>query len=183
MFDNITVQEVVRWKYPKVPHIIRGSSYEKIEWNLKNEFVTPSKEEFSVIEDEYRAFKVEMRALSLKEKLIAVCDERQSSVLRLFLKEKASDGQQKRYQRKYERAKRGDFSPEENTAIIQKHEFVLSQIDNFVDMIETARQYITDNVIDAGEYERAEQLIHAASQLDATTTPESLKTMLSGVTA
>lgn len=112
--------------------------------------------------------------------LISLCDSKQSEAEHLLLAHKATPKQLERYRDKYERAKAGEFSVEENQAIILAHETIRDELRKFADMIELFRQSV-EVLIEEGELKKATVIMEAAQLFDATTTQADIEQLLSSV--
>ena len=113
-------------------------------------------------------------------RLISLCDTKQVEAERLLLGHKSTPKQLERYRDKYERAKAGEFSSEENSAIVLAHETIRDELRKFADMIEFFRQSV-DKLIDDGELKKAEGVMEAAEGFDATTTQADIEQLLSSI--
>ncbi|ODS22899.1 hypothetical protein AB835_11650 [Candidatus Endobugula sertula] len=115
-------------------------------------------------------------------RLMRLCDSKQNEAERLLLKHKNTVRQKERYRDKYERALAGEFSVEENTAIIQNHEVVRDALRAFADLIEHFRSAVDDWIVD-GQLEKAERAIAEATSFGAATTLDDVKMLLANVEA
>ncbi len=117
------------------------------------------------------------RTKRVQKELIELCDRKQSEAQALILGYKATSLQIERYKDKYERAKTGEFDEATNSIIIQKHEEYIKAIRNLVDLIEYFRSAVDDLII-AGELDKANELIQKAESFGATTTLEDIQGLL-----
>lgn len=116
----------------------------------------------------------------LKKELMRLCDKKQRDAEVLILGYKATPKQVERYKDKYERAKEGGFEDAVNAAIIQKHETARSKISYFIDLIEEYREFV-DDLIQAGEIDKAGKALEAGQPLGADTTREDILEILGGL--
>lgn len=122
---------------------------------------------------------VEVTPESLKREVVWACDKKQDEVGQMLLGEKFTLGQIKRYELKYDSAKKGEFSDAENAAIIVAHEAYLALFKEKINLIEMARHGIS-RVIETGDLIRAESLLDTVKEFGADTTKESLVTLFAG---
>lgn len=101
--------------------------------------------------------------------LMILCDTKQDEAVKLVLGYKATPYQIERYKDKYERAKAGEWDSATNTEIITNYETYLGNVRAFVDLIEYFRSNVDDLII-AGNLDRANELIELAKGFDETTT-------------
>ena len=114
----------------------------------------------------------------LEKQLMRLADTKQESAEALILGYKATPKQIERYKDKYERAKEGEFADEVNAVIIQKFEDVRSDVRQLTDLIEVYRGFV-DDLIQAGELDKAEQAIEAGRSFDETTTQDDITNLFS----
>jgi len=116
----------------------------------------------------------------LANQLMFLADTKQEDAEGLILGYKATPKQIERYKDKYERAKEGEFDDATNQIIIQKFEAMRSAIRQFTDMIEEYRGFV-DDLIQAGELDKAEKAIEAGRSFRAETTREDIMKLLGGL--
>lgn len=109
--------------------------------------------------------------------LMTLCDTKQEQAQKLILGEKATPLQLARYDDKYARAKDGEFEDAVNQAIITKYEQARSAIRSFVDLIELFRGAV-DDLIKAKSFKKAEELIVAGKDFDASTSIADIQALL-----
>ena len=100
---------------------------------------------------------------------MTLCDKKQDEVQKLVLGYKATPMQLQRYEDKYKRAKAGEWDQELNDSIIANHEAYLTAMRNLVDLIEYFRSK-TDDLIIAGDLDKANEVIAGAEAFDQNTT-------------
>lgn len=140
--------------------------------------VQPSK--FDVWSDGSWVEDSDARKVSAELSLIALADTKQQDAQKLILGYKATTLQIERYKDKYERAKEGEFDDATNQVIIQKFEYMRSAIRQFTDMIEEYRGFV-DDLIQAGELDKAEKAIEAGESFGAETTKADIEALLGGL--
>ncbi len=129
------------------------------------------------LENEAKKIENQAKIQNIQISLMELCDRKQSEAQALILGYKATPLQIERYKDKYERAKAGEFDEAINTIIIAKHEEYIKAIRNLVDLIEYFRSAVDDLII-AGEFDRASELIQKAESFGATTTLEDIQGLL-----
>lgn len=110
----------------------------------------------------------------VKKELMELVDYKQENVYKFVLGYKATKHQIERYKDKYERAKSGEFSINENKVIIEKFEIMRNVIRGFVDLIELFRGNVDDLIV-AGELDMALRLIHEAKSFSQNTTKQDIE--------
>lgn len=116
----------------------------------------------------------------LSERLMSLADRKQEEAARLVLGYKATLLQLERYRDKYERARAGEWKPDRNKIIIEKHEAAQAQIRRYVDLIEEYREFVAD-LIEEGKMDKAEKALEAAASFDEKTTQADIKRMIAAV--
>lgn len=104
-----------------------------------------------------------------KKALMTLCDKKQSEVQAFILEYKNTPMQLERYIDKYNRAKAGEWDQATNDLIIANHEAYLLSMRKLVDLIEHFRD-LTDDLIIAGDLDKANEVIANAEAFDETTT-------------
>ena len=127
----------------------------------------------------YKKWLVEKRKEDLEISLITLADNKQEDAEKLILGYKATPKQIERYKDKYERAILGEFD-EADAIIIQKFEAMRSAIRQFTDMIEEYRGFV-DDLIQAGELDKADSAILAGQSFGASTSKEDVMNLLKGL--
>ena len=114
---------------------------------------------------------------STENSLMLLCDSTQSKIEKLLLGYKATSMQIARYKDKYERAINGEFETNKNSLIISNHEMYQTSMRKLIDLIEYFRSEVDDLII-AGEFDKANKAITSAESFNATTTLEDIKKLL-----
>jgi len=147
--------------------------------------------DLSVLENDEKALLDEklqdLEKQDTQRSLISLCDQKQDAVKTMILGYKNTQQQQERYGNKYERALKVNANIEANTTptetnqeiltdyqtIIAKYEYAKSQIEKFTDLIEYFRTKV-DDMIEAGEIDKANELIALAQNFGADTTQDDI---------
>ncbi len=114
-----------------------------------------------------------------KSLLMLLCDKKQSEVQGLILGYKNTPKQLERYKDKYERAKANEWDQATNDSIIANHEAYLGAMRNLVDLIEYFRSK-TDDLIIAGDLDKANEVIALAEAFDDKTTLADIDSLFLG---
>ncbi|RLA77501.1 MAG: hypothetical protein DRG78_17295 [Epsilonproteobacteria bacterium] len=133
--------------------------------------------EFLVIENTENTKK---NLAKTKLSLMTICDNKQDEAEKLILGYKATPKQLQRYKDKFDRATEGEFDEATNKLIISKHNEFLTALRKFVDLIELFRSNV-DDIIIAGDLEKANKLIELAEAFDTETTIEDINSLFKGV--
>ena len=144
------------------------------------DFMIPTVVKGKVVESETDEQRVARLTLSYQDELMTLCDTKQNDVEKLILGYKATPKQIERYKDKYERAKSGEFDIATNEVIIAKYEAMLVKIRGFIDLIEKFRGGV-DDMITAGELDRARVALDAGKNFDASTTITDINAVLTAV--
>jgi len=137
-----------------------------------------------VIDEE---LEIQAKVEDTQKALINLCDQKQDAIKTMILGYKNTKPQQERYENKYERALKVKADIEANTTptetnqkiltdyqtIIAKYEYAKSQIEKFIDLIESFRTKV-DDMIKAGEIDKANELIALAQNFGADTTQDDI---------
>lgn len=125
---------------------------------------------------EYNKLVHEKEKELVQTELMDLCDQKQSDMQDYLLGYKSTPMQLARYVDKYERAKAGTWSEEENARIIQNHEYYLARLRQFIDLIEAFRMRADDLII-AGELDKLRALFPIAREFGLTTTMEEVEAL------
>ncbi len=170
--------EAIRLIYPEVVNvIIRGNEILAIDKNNIQINI-----DISLIDKKVKELEIQKHINDTKASLINLCDLKQDNIKTLILGYKNTQKQQERYDNKYQRSLRVRADIEANTTstetnqeilnnyqtIIAKYEYVKSQIEKFIDLIEDFRTKV-DDMIELGELDKANELIALAQNFDAQT--------------
>jgi hypothetical protein len=98
------------------------------------------------------------RLRHIQNDLMSAIDEVHINAIYQALGFKGTPMQLERYNDKYQQAKDGKFSPDENTSIITKHELYISEIRKTMDMIESFRSSVEES-LDSKQFDKAEDEI------------------------
>jgi len=104
-----------------------------------------------------------------KSSLMILCDKKQDYFQDIVLGYKNTPKQIERYEDKYKRAIANEWDEETNNLIIANYESYITNLRNFVDLLEYFRG-ITDDLIIAGDLDKANEVIALAEAFDETTT-------------
>ncbi len=114
-----------------------------------------------------------------KSSLMQLCSNKRKEIKSTILGYKGTPDQIESYIDKYDQAKEGLFSTDENEAIILNHEAYLTTIRNFNNLLELFRTQCDDLII-ANELDKANLVIEKAKLFDETTTPEMINSLFTG---
>lgn len=114
-------------------------------------------------------------------RLAAVCEKKQGAAAEMIRGVSPyTSGMIAIDKRRYERALRGTLfaSAAENAVVISKHEAFLDDFDAYIDLLDFGRKGVNE-IIDAGDVDRAKRIIGEFEMLGKDTTLESLERLLS----
>lgn len=108
----------------------------------------------------------------ITEQASELANQKYSNAQEMILGNKKRMG--KIYDRKYNRAIKGDYSETERSAIIAKHKAQLHAEDEYLDMIETARNKI-ERLVKTGKYARALKALKKLEKFGVETKQEDIE--------